>query len=585
MGNGVPGKHFIKNYLTKFLEKYKRKVIYISLNGLADIDDLNRNILFSTIGGSNLIEYGYRLLKGVSELTDEFPFMKVLKKMLIFFENTLPKSKSGKLKDKENLKKILNFDNLILILDDFERSCIPMEEFFGYIVHNYLESQKTKIILISDETKIQDKEKYNLIKEKVIGRVVPFKLDLRENFENIISYFEDKEVKNILTQNKEFILNLFERFEIKNIRTINFIFYNLQVISKGIEEKKYLDKFIENIIFFITIYSNEFKLGNFSLANKDFIEATKNLSVDSITIMLNFVNEDSSKNLNEEIKTKFINKYLISLQEIKYLNFTTIYEFILKGSLNKNQLNEEIAFFHKREEPSDFKKALDKIISYRLLDEAELQPNVDKVITFLKENQYSTYDVLFNYERLLNFIEKKLISLNEIEVEKLIIGALNRKIPTENSLFERFNMYGDFQNPKVLELGKKYSQKLESNKEIEKKEKLKSFFEDINNKSTELYRFVNSEFSYLIFNKIEMSFFENLISTYNNAQLLNFYSYIKSRYKTYTNIKDSFAQEYDNLYKLLIYVKKISINAKGIRKENLDLISNLLKEVCIILQP
>ena len=43
--------------------------------------------------------------------------------------------------------------------------------------------------------------------------------------------------------------------------------------------------------------------------------------------------------------------------------------------------------------------------------------------------------------------------------------------------------------------------------------------------------------------------------------------------------------EFENLNKLLMHVRKISRDATGIRKVNLDSISILLEEVCRILNP
>lgn len=59
--------------------------------------------------------------------------------------------------DNENIK-----GNRIIIFDDIERCKVPIDEVYGFI-NDFVEHSKCKIILISDEEKILEKEKKNLV--------------------------------------------------------------------------------------------------------------------------------------------------------------------------------------------------------------------------------------------------------------------------------------------------------------------------------------------------------------------------------------------------------------------------------------
>ena len=58
-------------------------------------------------------------------------------------------------------------ENIVFVLDDLERSTIPIEELLGCI-SDIAEQEKCKFILIGNEDKIENQDKYYEIKENYL---------------------------------------------------------------------------------------------------------------------------------------------------------------------------------------------------------------------------------------------------------------------------------------------------------------------------------------------------------------------------------------------------------------------------------
>lgn len=121
------------------------------------------------------------------------------------------------------------FSKRVICFDDLERCNIPLSEVLGYI-NNFVEHKNSKVLILSDESKILNKENlndstYSSIKEKVIGRVLNFTNDLNHIFPFFIERYKssDYEFSSFLDQNKSLILEILAEFKEENLRNLSFI--------------------------------------------------------------------------------------------------------------------------------------------------------------------------------------------------------------------------------------------------------------------------------------------------------------------------------------------------------------------------
>ena len=242
-GGWGSGKTFYwKDKLSQISDKKGFKPIYISLNGMRKVEDIEHAIFTKLIPiiGQN-----------------ETPALKLLANAA----NQLGKAFLGT--SFQDLFKgvsldTFNFSKFVICFDDLERCRIPMVETLGYI-NNYVEHRKLKAIFLSDESNIQEgQEIYKNVKEKLIRRILNFELDLEDSLPLFFDTYKHSNPSffDFLSTKKEQILALTSTHKLTNLRTISFY---LEVVSKlflFIEDSD--EKCQEEILFFSFAICNEF---------------------------------------------------------------------------------------------------------------------------------------------------------------------------------------------------------------------------------------------------------------------------------------------------------------------------------------
>lgn len=174
--------------------------------------------------------------------------------------------------DNENIK-----GNRIIIFDDIERCKVPIDEVYGFI-NDFVEHSKCKIILISDEEKILEKEKkepsttpYASFKEKIIGQTFEILPNTEEAIEYFISLIKS-EVCTVLNDNKNLILKIFNSSEKNNLRVLQRALFEFERLVNLLENISDADKpkynlLIKSLLAYYLIYHIEFNTGNKLIKN------------------------------------------------------------------------------------------------------------------------------------------------------------------------------------------------------------------------------------------------------------------------------------------------------------------------------
>ena len=182
------------------------KPIYVSLNGIAKKSEIIEALK------AKISPFLYS--KGAKFASDIFKgFIKSTLKIDFDYDND----------NKADGSLNLNFDpisifkssnekikgNRILIFDDVERCKIPLDELYGFI-NDFVEHSQCKVILISDEDKIDDentkdsKFKYPVFKEKIVGQTFEIKPDTIKAIDFFLESVSS-EIRPFLVEYKELI--------------------------------------------------------------------------------------------------------------------------------------------------------------------------------------------------------------------------------------------------------------------------------------------------------------------------------------------------------------------------------------------
>jgi hypothetical protein len=174
---------FINNYIEHHAKDAER-FIYISLNGIENFGQIESELFarLHPILGSKAARTTGRILRGA---------LKFATTIDVFGADV---NVDGAIPNEKVLSSITLKADHILVLDDLERSLIPVPALLGYF-NQFIEHSGVKAIILANETEIVEPEdksgahRFALIKEKVIGRtfkVVPEVDEAMADFANCL---------------------------------------------------------------------------------------------------------------------------------------------------------------------------------------------------------------------------------------------------------------------------------------------------------------------------------------------------------------------------------------------------------------
>ncbi|MDO1501635.1 P-loop NTPase fold protein [Winogradskyella maritima] len=420
-GGWGSGKTFFwKKSLVNVIESKDLKPMYISLNGVNSIEKLEQLIFIELIpklgsSQSDIVKNLAAVSKNIANATSKF-----------FFKSDLTDIAKG------TSIKAFGFKKYCICFDDLERCKIPIDELFGYLA-DFIEHKSLKCIVLADEDKIKDQETnralingYDIIKEKIIGRVLNYDPELETIIPILIeTYKNESSFYDFLKTKEDYIISVFKEQKIKNLRIVNFYLECIQTIYPTIKTKE--SQYITECLFLVAIFSIEFKQGK--LQSKDATTFDDFKAIDANWYSRITSNYLSRQNKDEKrIKTRaelFYEKYLTSNID-KYHFYPSLYYYVLSGHFNKEIFKSEL----KVREPevlSDEIIAFRRILDYKFreLDDEDFARVSKKVYDYAKKGVYWMYD----YKQIANFFfyfsDKGLIKLTKEKIEKDLLKGLS----------------------------------------------------------------------------------------------------------------------------------------------------------------
>lgn len=337
---------FIDNIIENKFED--REFIKISLNGIKDEEKIDITLIETIIcEDCRMKKFKRRVkLKDVVKKIAKYKNIiniwdKEYRKLFIdmFFELA-----------KENL----NEDKVVLVFDDFERCEMEAKDLLAYI-NNFVEKQKIKVIIISNQDKYCDQTNFNEVSEKLVGITVNYIPDMKESIIEFSKEIKNEQVRKIVIDNVEIIKEEMEKRNCENLRTLQFIldrFSNLyEIIFKNIEID---DDFIKNILIYLIYVSINYKEGKELYNWKDAEYGEIEIDEKSTQIVLGF---------------KFIDEY------------------VKEGSLDIKEIYEILGYYIKsnwlKTDPYNVLK-----YNYKELQENEVENNINKIYKKLENKEY-----------------------------------------------------------------------------------------------------------------------------------------------------------------------------------------------------
>jgi hypothetical protein len=591
--------YYIKNLIKEWNTHDKQKdsevilkPIYISLNGIGEINTVNDKIRAEISPFFKVSKVAKNILKGLIKTT-----------IKIDLDIDKDGENDGNISFNPDLLGVFSSDdnnikgNKILIFDDIERCKIGTDEIFGYI-NNFVEHLECKVILLADEDKIRekyDKEtssaiKYKDFKEKLIGQTFEVSSDIN----NAVDFFIE-EAKNTndninLEKHKALIIEIFNASELKNLRVLRQALLDFYRLTTYVDEKftkhNRYDEFIKNFAAYFLIIYIEYKTGN-----------------DKIT---EFQNAISSylKNNNEESAVKIAErKYNIILQKSDIYNsmyvfpFDKIQQYIEKGTIEKDLFNQIIksnTFF-----ATDERQNWEKLYQWKILDDKSFREIRDKVWKqFIQGKINQPLAITHIAGILISLIDDNLLNKNKAFVISKVKQILNRIV--DNDYVKNNNIYGLLANAReyhaessieLKEITDYLYEKVEVGRNNIRSSHLKNIFENLvdDNITQQIYPKLSQtqpDFSQAyeysaIFEPVNGKVLGKRIKTFSSKSIFDFKNFIHYRYYPEERFRNGKLEDYHKNDKTCLEELKTELS-KGLKKREIiknKAINNLIEEL------
>jgi hypothetical protein len=245
------GKTFLIKQIMATFENTKH--LYVSLNGLSSIDDIDGAImraLFPIMEKKNAQIAG-RVLKSLAKHWTGFDLEVKAKDVL------------------ENIK----FD--VFIFDDLERCEIPVQRVLGYL-NEFVEHDDEKVIIIANETEIDEEKNkdYRRIREKLIGKTLEIQSAFEEALAVFIKSIRHEGLKEFFSSKSGIISELYLQSSLQNLRILQQAMWDFERVYASLEEPhKRDDGAMTTLLGLLFAFSFELKavrLNENHLANRRF---------------------------------------------------------------------------------------------------------------------------------------------------------------------------------------------------------------------------------------------------------------------------------------------------------------------------
>ncbi|WP_368229853.1 P-loop NTPase fold protein [Aeromonas sp. R10-1] len=399
---GVGKTYFVDSLIEQYkIEKKDVKIIKISLFGLkksSDINDLIFQALHPLLGSK-----GVRMAGNMIKSAINFGL-----KVDIDGNGTKDGNINASLKSTDLTQffvEPMSKKNFILILDDLERTEISIKEILGYI--NFLvEISKLKVVLISNESQIssEDKIKYDLFKEKVIGKT----FEIKHDFDNVIVKILNEHKESKLNEHITTIKDIYEKSQLKNIRKIKRCIEDFEYLTSKIDKEQ-----IKHVEFYTNLVRCFFTL-NMQIS-------TGKLNEESIRKNYPF-NDQKNSSQNE----------LTNIYELYFKGYPQLYsgdswcDFIYGGDYGKIKSDtNELVYFKKSE--SQTPPVWLQLWNYQKLEYSDFLELSGKLVDEFKSlNEPAPNIYLHIVSHMIKFIKSELIDFKMEDIKESVFMYIDK---------------------------------------------------------------------------------------------------------------------------------------------------------------
>jgi len=595
--------------------KSNRKAnIYISLYGITSVEQLSKELLISF-----LMEVKLRGDKNKKKL------YKQMNRAMGIFSKTFSFSINGLSididKGIEEIKNNIQFKDMIISFDDFERCNIPVNELFG-VINNLVEHCNCKVIILADEDNIgkmyantnveakyltllsgrslkvnenqtaqgnkeganaitikelkefneemySENYIYRDIKEKVIGLSLRYTPILKDEFETIISDTVNlPKLSEKLFQKKEEILECMDKCDNSNIRIMKIWLINFERIYKVIE-KNFTD----------------------ALYERYFDEIFDRFAVYSIRVACALGKNKPLKDWEDDVeimRVRLDDTVFMGCQGYRFIDD------LFKDSVIEDKrvchaakaIIKELQDDEEYEKDSSKKQAYIKLNQWYYLEDEEVSQNLSRLKTEIENDEYKPQDYQDIITVLVVLKQKGFI---EEDFIKEIASILKHKLDNMKNEIKVENFSRDFADKDSASLFHKfynplYDFMIEKNREKDKQE-LKQMLDC--SSGSQIYSYCCESSDKFLQKRSFINYIDldKLIDIVQTGSIIEIYDIARAFEKVYgfRNLYEFYAADTEGLKMLIDRLEQLECRGKT-QKEAINVLLNTLKKKVSIIE-
>ena len=595
--------------------KSNRKAnIYISLYGITSVEQLSKELLISF-----LMEVKLRGDKNKKKL------YKQMNRAMGIFSKTFSFSINGLSididKGIEEIKNNIQFKDMIISFDDFERCNIPVNELFG-VINNLVEHCNCKVIILADEDNIgkmyantnveakyltllsgrslkvnenqtaqgnkeganaitikelkefneemySENYIYRDIKEKVIGLSLRYTPILKDEFETIISDTVNlPKLSEKLFQTKEEILECMDKCDNSNIRIMKIWLINFERIYKVIE-KNFTD----------------------ALYERYFDEIFDRFAVYSIRVACALGKNKPLKDWEDDVeimRVRLDDTVFMGCQGYRFIDD------LFKDSVIEDKrvchaakaIIKELQDDEEYEKDSSKKQAYIKLNQWYYLEDEEVSQNLSRLKTEIENDEYKPQDYQDIITVLVVLKQKGFI---EEDFIKEIASILKHKLDNMKNEIKVENFSRDFADKDSASLFHKfynplYDFMIEKNREKDKQE-LKQMLDC--SSGSQIYSYCCESSDKFLQKRSFINYIDldKLIDIVQTGSIIEIYDIARAFEKVYgfRNLYEFYAADTERLKMLIDRLEQLECRGKT-QKEAINVLLNTLKKKVSIIE-
>lgn len=576
---GTGKTYFWSNFLVPKIKKEicdqgEKKVIYISLNGIEQINEIKEKIFVENmfekskfsknLQENKLIKKSVDVLKfGIGIAKDLTPYLKDIKGANINLDNWIDEK------------------NLIICFDDLERCKLDVDVIFGFI-NDFVEHKGSKVIIIANEEKLNTNEKYGDIKEKLVGQTYSYRPKTEETLKSIIESKKNTLFKKFLLEHLNFLIKIYSKSEVKSLRIFNQSLDKLESLFNNLNVNENINDFTKNVFAFTFSYALELK------ANRDkngmFKKISTNLQFQSELWEVAFKISDNKGNALEidTFAMDFSEKYFENQENDEPFFLKSIEVFVREGIFDFEEYEREVKEL--MDEKNYIPPIEKRFLHYWELTDEEFVEFLPIVYDMSINGEISTKAYFKYYRVFLELAKSGLFDKTQEEIKLEMINGI-RKSSIQSEMTEEssldYNYFSDDEKDiekDLKDLRTEIIKKVDQFNEDKKRNKILEIFTSNAYNIGKMYKLMEEHFyKEAIFYAIGSHKLIDVIDEMDTKLLRDFFIFLGKWYENFTQEQ---SRDLEVLEKLRVLLdKRNDKKTTSLRTNTLMKINELLLEI------